>query len=1178
MKLKLPIIALSSLFSCYLFAQNVNGLVDTTFNQFDRGFGYGDGPNDQINKHCVQPDGKTLLLGNFVNYNDYQSTRVMRITPEGDIDSTFNTGTTFSWGNIPSDIVLQNDGKIIIVGDFDYFNGNTSSNIIRLNTDGSIDQTFDVGSGTNGKINSVVIQPDGKIIIVGEFSSYDGYFKNNMARIHPDGQIDNSFNIGSGPSGGILFLSEIVLQLDGKMIVSGGFTIFNGVSKNRLVRLNSDGSLDNSFNVGLGTSSSASTITIQPDGKILIGGNFDSFNSYTASKICRLNSDGSYDPTFNIGTGFDSYINDIQLDFSGNILVAGNFLQFNGINVGRFVRLTHLGSVDNTFGGGFDNVTNSITVLSDNKILVSGVHLEFSGNTSNFITKFSPDGTIDTLFNKKSGINGRVYGSIQQTNGKVIVYGSFKSYNNSLVNNIVRINVNGNVDLSFLAKSDNIIQTIVEDQTGKILVGGNFNNFNDQPKNGLVRLTSEGVLDATFNPNFGTDINVKKVIQQPDGKYLVAGAFYSYNGLPYYGLIRLNNDGTTDVGFNQSVANWYINDIKLSSNGKILVCGAFGVFNGTNVSRVVRLMPSGIIDNSFNVSNGPNDEVTSLNETINGEIIVTGNFNLWNTLSRKGLVILNSDGSLNTSLNNGPGLGPEANTNFKNSYVQSNGKILLAGSFKSYNGYETEGIIRLYPNGEVDSSLSKYYLKTYSWGNYQTVENINVLSDGSLIIGGSFTKLNDIGRNRISKLNHCVTSIGYDTLSVCDSLVWINGITYYSSQNSIQSTIITSNGCDSLVYLNLTVNYSSDTLIYLQECDSFTWPINNQTYTISGQYIDTIPNVAGCDSIVTLNLTILNSSFATETVSSCDAFTWSINNQTYTTSGQYIDTIPNAAGCDSIITLDLTIIPSLPLTISNSFSLPSDANSCVGELAMNVSGNADFELNLDNGSQIVNTSGYSLINNLCPGVHDLLVTDNCGDTLSTQFVIPIDSNYVFNNPFIDSIAVDSLGTTITNCDIYYNQIDTAYIDSIWATGNTVNVIWNIVDANGSNFDTSSYVLNNGNGVYWLQLSVFCPTKALGDYFTVTEAIYFNDGTISMADLAENTFQFDLFPNPTNNEVTLTFDSNEAQVTIYDTQGKLIQTKSIHSGEQVSLKEVETGVYFFEVITEKGSAVKRVVKN
>jgi hypothetical protein len=198
--------------------------------------------------------------------------------------------------------------------------------------------------------------------------------------------------------------------------------------------------------------------------------------------------------------------------------------------------------------------------------------------------------------------------------------------------------------------------------------------------------------------------------------------------------------------------------------------------------------------------------------------------------------------------------------------------------------------------------------------------------------------------------------------------------------------------------------------------------------------------------------------------------------------------------------------------------------------------------------------------------------------LTTQNVIPIDSNYVFNNPFIDSIALDSLGSTITNCDIYYNQIDTAYIDSIWATGNTVNVIWNIVDANGSNLDTSSYVLNNGNGVYWLQLSVFCPTKALGDYFTVTKAIYFNNGTISMADLAENTFQFDLYPNPTNNEVTLTFDSNEAQVVIYDTQGKHIQTKSIHSGEQVSLKEVETGVYFFEVITEKGSAVKRVVKN
>ena len=136
-----------------------------------------------------------------------------------------------------------------------------------------------------------------------------------------------------------------------------------------------------------------------------------------------------------------------------------------------------------------------------------------------------------------------------------------------------------------------------------------------------------------------------------------------------------------------------------------------------------------------------------------------------------------------------------------------------------------------------------------------------------------------------------------------------------------------------------------------------------------------------------------------------------------------------------------------------------------------------------------------------------------------------------------------------------------------------------MDSNGSNFDTTSYVLNNGNGVYYLQLSVFCPNKALGDYFTVTEATYFENGTVSSAginDLEQNSVW--LYPNPTNDLVTITYDGNEAQLIVYDTQGKLIQTSTITSGTQVSLRDVETGVYFFELKTEQGDTTKRIVKN
>jgi ELWxxDGT repeat protein len=416
-----------------------------------------------------------------------------------------------------------------------------------------------------------------------------------------------------------------------------------------------------------------------------------------------------------------------------------------------------------------------------------------------------------------------------------------------------------------------------------------------------------------------------------------------------------------------------------------------------------------------------------------------------------------------------------------------------------------------------------------------------------------------------------------DIQTACDSLTWIDGNTYYSSTNSPTFVLQNAAGCDSIVTLNLIINHSTTGTDIQTACNSYDW-IDGNTYTWSTNTPTfVLQNTAGCDSIVTLNLTILNSNTATETQTACGAYNWLVNGQTYVSSGLYTDTIPNAAGCDSIITLDLTIFPQLPLEIENVFVFPSYANSCVGEAAIDLSGNAPFELDFDNGSQVITSGGYSLVSGLCAGIHDLHVTDNCGDTLSTIIVIPVDSNYVLNNPFIDSLAQDSLGVTMTNCDIYYAGIDTAYIDSIWATGNTVNVIWNIVDSNGSNFDTTSYLLNNGNGVYWLQLSVFCPNKSTGEYFTVTEAIYFNNGSVSTAGLAENTMLFQLYPNPTTDLVHISFSGSEADLMVYDAQGKLVLKDHIQNNGTVSLENLERGVYLFDFRSTQGRSIQRVVK-
>ncbi len=656
------------------------------------------------------------------------------------------------------------------------------------------------------------------------------------------------------------------------------------------------------------------------------------------------------------------------------------------------------------------------------------------------------------------------------------------------------------------------------DHQDRILITGSFTTYNDTIVNKLTRIKPNGGIDTSFHTGSGFDNFVYAFREQSDNKIIIAGEFGFYNGTTVNRIVRINENGSLDNSFNTgSGANGTIWSINIQTDGKMILTGSFTEFNGIPANGIIRLNSDGSIDSSLNVGTGPNSGTLMASLQPDGKIIVVGQFTTFNGVSAKCIVRLDALGNIDNSFS--------ANNNtyasLSKALVKANGEIIVFGNFNEFDNVPMNKIACLNSTGQLNTQFS-----TGVFNNVQMLRSV-LQNDGKLILFGSFTSYDNVAHNYLIRLNPDGTPDSTFDMGVgADD--WVQAV-------EIQST---------------------GRVVIAGKFNNFMGELKNDMTRIS--YCST-----------TTSTTIQ---------SACGSYHWSQNNQTYTTSGVYHDTIPNAAGCDSIITLDLTIIPELPLTITNSFSMPSDASFCVGEAAITVSGNADFELNVDNGSQVVTSSGYSLITNLCAGVHDLHVTDHCGDTLTTQFVIPVDSNYVFNNPFIDSLAADSLGVTVTNCDIYYAGIDTAYIDSIWANGNTVNVIWNIVDSNGSNFDTTSYVLNNGNGVYWLQLSVFCPNKSIGEYFAVTEAIYFNNGLVSTAGISDyKQALFEVYPNPTNNQVTINFSGSDVELTVYDLQGKVVLKDNIQNQETISLENFERGVYLFNFKNSQGQSVQRVVK-
>ena len=180
---------------------------------------------------------------------------------------------------------LQPDGKIIIGGVLITFNGATSRKIARLNTDGSLDVSFNTGTGADDEVWTINLQPDGKIIIGGYFMTYNGTVRNNIARLNADGSLDAGFNPGTGANG---YLNTSSIQADGRIIIGGYFTNYNGTARKNIARLNMDGSLDFSFNPGAGANYEVYTNTIQTNSRILIGGIFTSYNGIGRNRISRI--------------------------------------------------------------------------------------------------------------------------------------------------------------------------------------------------------------------------------------------------------------------------------------------------------------------------------------------------------------------------------------------------------------------------------------------------------------------------------------------------------------------------------------------------------------------------------------------------------------------------------------------------------------------------------------------------------------------------------------------------------------------------------------------------------------------------------------------------------------------------------------------------------------------------
>ncbi len=369
--------------------------------------------------------------------------------------------------------------------------------------------------------------------------------------------LDFLANLGtaSGSASG-LSVYTTALQPDGKLLVGGNFTSWNSSSARHLVRLNSDGSLDTAFSSNMGTSgggfNSVSDLKIQSDGKILACGNFTSWNGTSSINIIRLNSNGTLDTAFssNISTGPSSTVEAIDIQSDGKIIAGGQFDTWGGVSVGGVVRLNADGTRDTAFssnvGTGYLTSTNEfiqrVLVQQDGKIIVAGWFDKWNGATVGGIVRLNADGTRDTAFSSNVG-SGALYvrEAVIQPDGKIILSIIVATWNGQSSSRIIRLNQDGTRDYNFyysLTISGPFGLALQED--GKILVGFSSSST----IKGIIRLNSDGTLDEYFDIYAGTNITdgtVNSMHQQLDGKIILAGSFKNFDGVVAQGVARLNN-------------------------------------------------------------------------------------------------------------------------------------------------------------------------------------------------------------------------------------------------------------------------------------------------------------------------------------------------------------------------------------------------------------------------------------------------------------------------------------------------------------------------------------------------------------------------------------------------------------------------------------------------------------
>jgi hypothetical protein len=590
----------------------------------------------------------------------------------------------------PNDTVLalaatgDGSGDVYVGGSFASFAGAPTRSIVRVRgTTGAPVTTFDVGTGlelvaspASTLVWSIALAEDssGDLFVGGSFDRYDGDPVENLVRLRPDGSRVATFAAGGGPSGSVQAVAPAV-DGSGDLWIAGAFGPVAGNQTQGIARLAPDGAFEPSFDVGdLRITGGATAISVAPGGSgdVLLGGSFATFGGPLARFYARFDADGSVDPSTPESGGLFGAARDVLPLPGGRVLVAGDLVLVDGVEVPNLVELSANGALTRPFQTVIGTPTRLVRDLADPaNVYATGPILRYGSFDTNGAVRIrladAEPVTSFVLLPAPFGPDLSISDAIGVEGGGLLVNGPYTTWDGGFVRNLVRLDEAGQ-DYGNNGFNDGTVAgyAYTDDGSGRLWVVGTFSQwtgaFTPAPRVGLL----QPVADFFF---------------EPDPGFAAGAGFGSVDGF--------------DTGQPRTLA-------VVPGTAKALIAGDFTSYDGQPVGRIVRLLPDGSIDPTFDAGDGFDGavELIALAADGSGDVYVSGDFTSYDGVPVSNFVRLDADGALDTRF---------ANTTGFNGTVrriaplgQGSRKLYVAGSFSSYDGVATGSVVRLAPDGSVD--------------------------------------------------------------------------------------------------------------------------------------------------------------------------------------------------------------------------------------------------------------------------------------------------------------------------------------------------------------------------------------------------------------------------------------------------------------------------------------------